>query len=262
MNKINRKETFTLFNIQNDLYIFKEYIRRLNKYKNKIKYSKLILKARVLIPELNNFKLSNVKTKQKDKGRKGKIIEYCLFGQKPNCISLPDYGNLGIEIKITNFKKLKNNGYNAKERVTISNIGSTNNYKTFNDIIKNEKLENTRVFNKIKKILLIGINHSNKTFMGMCLIDYNELEDLFKNQIMNDYKDIRNKIINKTITQKGQKFLHIHKHGSKGHETRALGFKQKFITEIFSKKMKYKYFEKYNSYYFNIKKNEAKPNNK
>ena len=157
-NNSNRKETYTLLEIQNDPYIFNKYIRRLNKYKNKIKYDKLILKARVLIPELNNFKLANIKTNQKDKGRKGKISEYCLFGQKPNCMSSADYGNIGIEIKMINFKILKNGGFNAKERVTISNIGSTNNYDTFNDIIKNEKLENTKVFKKIKKILLIGIN--------------------------------------------------------------------------------------------------------
>ena len=98
--------------------------------------------------------------------------------------------------------------------------------------------------------------------MGMILIKYDELEELFKNQIINDYNDIRNKIITKTITQKGQKFLHIHKHGCKGDETRALGFKQKFITEIFSKKMKYKYFEKGNNYYFNIKKRRIKTKDK
>ena len=248
---LNSSETFTLSEIQNYQDKFYRYIEILNKYKN-ISLDEIILKARVLIPELNNFKLEDIKTTQKDKGGKGKIIEYCLFGQKPNCISEPDYGNLGIEIKVTNFKKLKNNGLNAKERVTISNIGSTDNYDTFIDIINNRKIENTKVFKKIKKILLIGFNNFDKTFIGMIIINYNELDHKFKNQISDDYADIRNKIITKTITQKGQKILHIHKHGNKGHETRALGFKQKFITEIFSNKMKYKYIEKGNSYYFNL----------
>ena len=49
-------------------------------------------------------------------------------------------------------------------------------------------------------------------------------------QIDADYSNIRERIENQTVSQKGQKYLHIHPHGSKGSHTRALGFTNKFLT--------------------------------
>ena len=51
--------------------------------------------------------------------------------------------------------------------------------------------------------------------------------------INDDYNSIRQCIIEKRVSQKGQKFLHIHPHGSgNGSGTRALGFTSKFITIV------------------------------
>ena len=61
----------------------------------------------------------------------------------------------------------------------------------------------------------------------MCAINY----DYFKlplemmKKIKDDYHLIRKLIIERQITQKGQKYLHVHPHGNKGSKTRALGFK-------------------------------------
>lgn len=59
------------------------------------------------------------------------------------------------------------------------------------------------------------------------------LPNEIKNVLYDDYTMIRNCILNKSVSQKGQKYLHIHTHGQgHGSENRALGFKPKFITMI------------------------------
>ena len=70
-------------------------------------------------------------------------------------------------------------------------------------------------------------------FLGAVIFNYENLPPKFKNQIVEDFKDIQDKIINKNVSQKGQSYLHIHPHGSKNSKTRALGFKNKFVTELF-----------------------------
>ena len=67
---------------------------------------------------------------QKDKGLFGKVVEYGLFGQKPNSDAAPDL-LCGLDIKSCVFKKLKKGGKNAKERQTLTNCGNTKDYSTF-----------------------------------------------------------------------------------------------------------------------------------
>ena len=72
---------------------------------------------------------------------------------------------------------------------------------------------------------------------------------------------VRTKIKTNTVSQKGQKYLHIHPHGSKGSDgIRALGFKNKFVTKIFSEGMCYELIEKGNSIYFKIPEKKKKIN--
>ena len=51
-----------------------------------------------------------------------------------------------------------------------------------------------------------------------------------RESIATDYASIRDCVVAKAVSQKGQKFLHIHPHGSKGSKTRAFGFTNKFVT--------------------------------
>jgi len=53
------------------------------------------------------------------------------------------------------------------------------------------------------------------------------------NIINEDYKFIRECILKKNVSQKGQKYLHIHPHGAgHGSGNRAFGYTSKFITQV------------------------------
>ena len=67
--------------------------------------------------------------------------------------------------------------------------------------------------------------------------DIEKLPQSIKEDIDEDYAKIRQGIIEKRVSQKGQKYLHIHPHGAgHGSGNRALGFKSKFITELVARK--------------------------
>ena len=236
-------------NLQNikssDIYL-KEYINKLNKkiyqdtsVKNILSYAKKICGE---IPDLDNIEELFKNYGIRDKGNLGKIIEYGLFNQKPNSDSNPDL--FERDIKVTKFKKIKDNNYNAKERLTLTNIGNTLKDNFGSNIVDNINLKDTKYYKKIRKGLLIIVDNGDKkkykTFddvMNQRLLyivnyDIEELPNEYKEQINKDYINIRERIINKDISQKGQIFLHIHPHGSKGSSTRALGFTNKFITNL------------------------------
>ena len=94
-------------------------------------------KAHEICPELGEYCSKNLTrftaNKAKDKGLAGKYIEFFLFGNLPNCDSKPDL-SFG-DIKTTHLKSLKRGGYNAKERLTITNCGTTADYDSFNSIV-------------------------------------------------------------------------------------------------------------------------------
>lgn len=195
------------------------------------------------LPSYEDITLLNTDKFINDKGITGKILEYALFGQKPNCDSSPDLINLNTDIKSCSFKSIKN-GKNAKERLTLTNCGNTNNYETFENIIQNENFTDSKYYLKCKKFILFIRDYEKKVFetfdeilnQKMCIIiDFNidNLPIEMKNIINDDYKSIRNRIINKDVSQAGQKYLHIHPHGAgHGSGNRALGYTSKFITQI------------------------------
>ena len=69
---------------------------------------------------------------------------------------------------------------------------------------------------------------------SILLYDLDELPEEDKLILNDDYNKIRDCIINKCVSQKGQKYLHVHKHGGKNSNTRAFGFTNKFLTKIVS----------------------------
>lgn len=58
----------------------------------------------------------------KSKGGLGQVIEESFFGYKVNSDSSPDFEHLGIELKVTPFKRNKNGTLSAKERLVLNII--------------------------------------------------------------------------------------------------------------------------------------------
>ncbi|UII57619.1 restriction endonuclease [Cytobacillus spongiae] len=66
----------------------------------------------------------------KSKGSLGQIIEESFFGYQVNSEARPDFENLGIELKVTPFKRNKNNTVSAKERLVLNIINYMEEVKT------------------------------------------------------------------------------------------------------------------------------------
>jgi len=64
--------------------------------------------------------------------------------------------------------------------------------------------------------------------------DVSTLDEEVTAQLNADFRDIQQKIRAGEVSQRGQKFLHIHPHGSKNSTTRAFGFTNKFVTRLAS----------------------------
>ena len=180
----------------------------------------------------------------RDKGNLGKILEFSLFGQKPNCDACPDLEKLGIDLKVTKLKTMKNKNMNAKERLTITNVGNPEKENFGKEIIDHENLADTKYYSKVRRGLAIIVENGSGTkyktiddVMNMRVLyfmsyDIENLPQDFTHQLHEDYTNIRQRIIEGNISQRGQKSLHIHPHGSKGSKTRALGFTNKFLTRM------------------------------
>lgn len=78
------------------------------------------------------------------KGGLGQVIEESFFGYKINSDARPDFEDLGVELKVTPFKKNKNGSLSAKERLVLNIINYMEEVKTtFNTSSfwdKNQKL--------------------------------------------------------------------------------------------------------------------------
>jgi hypothetical protein len=255
-------EKFTMDFIKNN----PDFICRINTfiklYDNRCKLGNLTNYVRYSCPELNDYYFSNkdkFKSKCKnDKGIFGKLVEFEVFGNLPNSNSAPDLSY--ADIKVTKFKKLKNDGYNAKERLTLTNIGDPNNEDTIKMFNEFKNIKELKYYQKIKSGILIVMEHDaqkydtieqcyDKKILCILLYDLDELPEEDKMILNDDYNKIRDCIINKCVSQSGQKYLHIHKHGSKNSNTRAFGFTPKFITKLVSFYLKIPLQTKANSSY-------------
>jgi len=241
------KESENYINILND--IIKEIM---NIYSN-CSLRTLIKTVHTICPELETFcNLNKEKfniTSVKDKGLIGKIVEFYLFGNLPNNESCPDmeYG----DIKTTHFKnigKFENKQFNAKERLTLTNFGDPNKQSNIDTIADKQFIQETKYYEKIKKGIILIFQHDDinyntidkyyeKKIIG--IVFYN-LDDIFENYpeiekiFQDDFIKIKTCILEKNVSQCGQQYLHIHKHGCKLGLTRAFGFTNKFLTKLVS----------------------------
>lgn len=76
--------------------------------------------------EINNYE---VKTKDYSKGSFGHIIESDTFDYDINSFSEPDFVDAGIELKVTPYKRNKDNSLSAKERLVLNIINYMIEYK-------------------------------------------------------------------------------------------------------------------------------------
>jgi hypothetical protein len=171
----------------------------------------------------------------RDKGKWGKMVEFYLFGRLPNNDPLPDLGVAVGDIKATHFKQTRD-GWNAKERLTVTNCGSTANYDSFQNLLVDMK--DSSLYPKLRRGMLVALKHGthpdvwDECVLGIVHYDLEALPEDMQSVLRDDYAKIQHRIRTQTVSQSGQQFLHIHPHGSKGSSTRALGFTNKFVTQL------------------------------
>ena len=94
------------------------------------------------------------------KGNFGQILEKFYFGYDPNSKSEADFFEIGMELKTSPLKQLRNNEYRSKERLVLNII----NYIE----VVNQKFEESDFWKKNANILLIFYLHQ----AGYDILDY------------------------------------------------------------------------------------------
>ncbi|MCX6756187.1 MAG: Sau3AI family type II restriction endonuclease [Candidatus Nomurabacteria bacterium] len=131
--------------------------------------------------------------KNQRKGYLGELIEWYVFGKKPDGLSQADFNIAGVELKATPLKKHKNNIYASKERLVFSMIN-------YEEIVK-ETWEKSSFLKKNKVILLMfylwiqSQSILDYEFKYIHLLDLlNDLSDEDVFQIQKDWEYIVEKI--------------------------------------------------------------------
>lgn len=94
------------------------------------------------------------------KGNFGQVLEKFYFGYEPNSIAEADFAQIGMELKSSPLKKLKNDEFRSKERLVLNIINYVN--------VVNQNFENSDFFKKNASILLIFYLHQS----GFDILDY------------------------------------------------------------------------------------------
>ncbi|MGW8170056.1 MAG: Sau3AI family type II restriction endonuclease [Sulfurovaceae bacterium] len=81
------------------------------------------------------------------KGNFGQVLEKFYFGYEPNSTAEADFAQIGLELKSSPLKKLKNNEYRSKERLVLNIINYLN--------VVNQNFENSDFIKKNASLLLI-----------------------------------------------------------------------------------------------------------
>ena len=85
------------------------------------------------------------------KGNFGQVLEKFYFGYEPNSTAEADFAQIGMELKSSPLKQLKNNEYRSKERLVLNIINYLN--------VVNQNFENSDFIKKNSSILLIFYLH-------------------------------------------------------------------------------------------------------
>jgi DNA mismatch repair protein MutH len=94
------------------------------------------------------------------KGNFGQVLEKFYFGYEPNSLAEADFAQIGVELKSSPLKQLKNDEYRSKERLVLNIINYLN--------VVNQKFETSDFYKKNVSILLIFYLHQ----AGFDILDY------------------------------------------------------------------------------------------
>jgi DNA mismatch repair protein MutH len=94
------------------------------------------------------------------KGNFGQVLEKFYFDYEPNSLAEADFAQIGMELKSSPLKQLKNYEYRAKERLVLNIINYVN--------VVNQNFENSDFVKKNSSILLIFYLHKS----GYDILDY------------------------------------------------------------------------------------------
>lgn len=127
-----------------------------NDKKSVIQYAKK-LKGKTLrqvcVPEILNHLFTG-------KGNFGQVLEKFYFGYEPNSLAEADFAQIGMELKSSPLKILKNDEYRSKERLVLNVINYFN--------VVNQNFETSDFYKKNASILLIFYLHQE----GIDILDY------------------------------------------------------------------------------------------
>ncbi len=126
---------------------------------------------------------------KKDKGSVGAAVESCWFGLTRNSRQESDFSNLGIELKVTPYKRNASKplddfcAYSAKERLRCTEI---NYFKE----IENKRFEDSHCYQKMKETLLMFYEYLKEQPLENRFISEVALLSLIEQQ--NDFKHLIN----------------------------------------------------------------------
>lgn len=156
--------------------------------------SELIEKTQMIIGEkIGKYDVDNLLSSNSAKGNIGNIIEVGFYGIGINVKQVPDFENLGIELKVTGYKWTHQNRLvSAKERLVLSMI----NY--FEDI--KSDFYDSNLYHKIDKILFLlyefryDIPPSDFSISRYFLYEFQNIDEKDREIIIDDWNSIISKI--------------------------------------------------------------------
>lgn len=183
-----------------------------------------------------------LKTSKNDKGILGKVVETGFYGYKLNNKAEADFADLGIELKVSGFKRNKNNSLVAKERLSLGMIDYCK--------IIDEEFEFSKLLFKNKKLLIIWYEYEQdkKDNQGEFEIKYYQLYDMCIDEevFKNDFNIIKKKVLDgkaHLLSEGDTSYLGAGTKGSKGKtklqpkstilaKTRAFTIKNGYMTGV------------------------------
>ena len=139
--------------------------------------------------EIQDANLMTVKETKITKGGLGAIIEQDLFGIEANQESAPDFVDAGIELKVTPYKRNKDNSLSAKERLVLNIIDYKTEYKN--------EFKSSHFWYKNNKIQILWYLHEDEKEKLDFKITHEKLLELEFSEDLKQIEEDWNTIINK-----------------------------------------------------------------
>lgn len=139
--------------------------------------------------EIRDAELITLEDKKIQKGSLGGIIEEYLFGIEANGESEPDFIDAGIELKVTPYKRNKDNTLSAKERLVLNMIDFNTEYKN--------QFETSHFWFKNNKIQILWYLHEDNKDKLDFKVTHEKLLNLSLSEDLKQIEEDWNLIVNK-----------------------------------------------------------------